>query len=30
VKEKRVWFTTPGAISNWVGDTPGPDTSFFG
>ena len=30
VKEKRVWFTTPGAISKWVGDTPGPDTSFFG
>jgi peptidoglycan/xylan/chitin deacetylase (PgdA/CDA1 family) len=30
VKEKRVWFTTPGAIAKWVGDTPGPDTSFFG
>ena len=30
VKEKRVWFTTPGAIAKWVGETPDPDTSFFG
>jgi peptidoglycan/xylan/chitin deacetylase (PgdA/CDA1 family) len=30
VKEKRVWFTTPGAICKWVGETPDPDTSFFG
>jgi hypothetical protein len=30
VKEKRVWFTTPGAIAKWVGETPSGDTNFFG
>ena len=30
VREKRVWFTTPGAICKWVGESPDPDTSFFG
>jgi allantoinase len=30
VKEKRAWFTTPGAMCKWVGETPGPDSSFFG
>ncbi|MFL6566773.1 MAG: polysaccharide deacetylase family protein [Burkholderiales bacterium] len=29
VKEKRVWFTTPGAIASWVGESPISDTSFF-
>jgi hypothetical protein len=29
VKEKRVWFTTPGAIAKWVSETPTDDTGFF-
>ena len=28
--ERRVWFTTPGAICKWVSSNTGPDTSFFG
>jgi peptidoglycan/xylan/chitin deacetylase (PgdA/CDA1 family) len=30
VKEKRVWFTTPGAIASWVGETPSSDANFLG
>ena len=30
VKEKRVWFTTPGAIAKWVGETPSSDANFLG
>jgi allantoinase len=29
VREKRVWFTTPGTICKWVVSGTGPDTSFF-
>jgi hypothetical protein len=30
VKEKRVWFTTPGAIAKWVGESPSSDANFLG